>query len=216
MRRIIGSPATGIAGLARTSVSGRSRVPRPAVSTSAWRCSVGRRRSVSSKQHVGRSAGRGARQSTHEQARGTSRARSRPVRGRAPLRRRRCRVAAFDLDEGPDRRLVERDDDVVEREFLAILLIPEPARGSRAASSTRSTSEPSPTHGLELLAQLHLRRLHRALEGEQAPAAIPCARAARSRSRRSSSSAVSSRQSPGGERPGVAEHRSAGCSGAPP
>src|SRR6185295_19032914 len=35
IRRIIGSPATGIAGLARTSVSGRSRVPSPAVRTSA-------------------------------------------------------------------------------------------------------------------------------------------------------------------------------------
>ena len=35
MRRISGSPATGMAGLARTSVSGRSRVPRPAVRISA-------------------------------------------------------------------------------------------------------------------------------------------------------------------------------------
>jgi hypothetical protein len=35
IRRIIGSPATGIAGFARTSVSGRSLVPRPAVRTSA-------------------------------------------------------------------------------------------------------------------------------------------------------------------------------------
>src|SRR4051794_18440880 len=37
MRRTIGSPATGMAGFARTSVSGRSRVPRPAVRTSACR-----------------------------------------------------------------------------------------------------------------------------------------------------------------------------------
>src|SRR5215475_4956973 len=35
MRRMIGSPASGMAGFARTSVSGRRRVPRPAVSTRA-------------------------------------------------------------------------------------------------------------------------------------------------------------------------------------
>ena len=35
-------------------------------------------------------------------------------------------LAAFDLDEGPDRRLVERDRDVFRREFLAELLIAEP------------------------------------------------------------------------------------------
>src|SRR5580704_9582723 len=37
IRRIAGSPATGKAGLARARVSGRSRVPKPAASTSAAR-----------------------------------------------------------------------------------------------------------------------------------------------------------------------------------
>src|SRR6266508_3376858 len=158
--RIIGSPATGIAGLARTSVSGRRRVPRPAVSTSAWRS-----RSVL-EQHVGnRHAARLAINDV-ETAIGIDQV----IVGRAAERfghSRDAAIAALDLDKRADRRLVERDDDIVEREFFTILLIAEPdaeAELFENVDEERAVAD----HGLELLTQLHQRRLHGPLEREQA------------------------------------------------
>src|SRR5688500_15882649 len=102
MRRMMGSPATGMAGLAQRSVSGRSRVPRPAASTSAA-VTIGSYRS--SKTHVR------DRQSSflavaHEQrAVGVE-----EVVPGSPAKRRRggrdAALAAFDFDVGPDRRLI--------------------------------------------------------------------------------------------------------------
>src|SRR5690242_15605632 len=111
MRRIIGRPATGMAGLARTSVSGRRRVPRPAVRTSACEGSC----------EGGTGSAKGARSILVEQHLGGRRAArfavaevQRPVRiddvvaGPAPERLGglgNAPVAALDLDEGANRRL---------------------------------------------------------------------------------------------------------------
>ena len=116
MRRMIGSPATGIAGLAHASVSGRSRVPSPAASTSAC---VTHRLRYSPAKSMSVTAVRAPRSGART-GRGKSRAGSR--RAAAERRGRRCdaALAAFDLDEGADRRLVDRDDDIVQRELLAV------------------------------------------------------------------------------------------------
>ena len=122
MRRMIGSPATGIAGLAQTSVSGRSRVPSPAASTSA--CVIHGLRSPV-EDHVGDRQTALLAVADEQSAVGIEQ-----VVGRLTAQRTAAvgdaALAAFDLDEGPHRRLVDGDDDVVGGELLAVLLIPEP------------------------------------------------------------------------------------------
>ena len=79
--------------------------------------------------------------------------------------------AAFDLDEHPDRRLVNRDDHVAEGEFLAILLIAEPDRVAERLEAPEHRLAIA-DDGFDLFAQLHRRRLDRALEGQQALARL--------------------------------------------
>src|SRR5678816_3355674 len=117
MRRMSGSPATGIAGLAHASVNGRSRVPSPAASTSA--CKL-----ILVEQHV-RDRKAALLAVTNEetpigvqQVVGWSTAKRFGCRGDAAL-------AAFDFHVRADRRLVDGDDHVVEGKFLAVLLVPE-------------------------------------------------------------------------------------------
>src|SRR4029077_20026292 len=118
IRRMIGWPATGIAGLARSSVSAGSRVPRPAASTSA-------RILVVVEQHVG--GGHAALVAVLQEE---AAVRVGHVVGLSAAERHRrghdALLAAFDLDERPNRRLVNRDDHVVFRELLAVLLVAEP------------------------------------------------------------------------------------------
>jgi len=76
-------------------------------------------------------------------------------------------LAPFDLDEHADRRLVDRDDHILVREFLAVLLVPEPHVQPQLfedAQQHRAVAD----DGFELLAQLHRRRLHRSFEGDAA------------------------------------------------
>src|SRR5262245_65639525 len=119
MRRIIGSPATGMAGFARTSVSGRRRVPSPAVRTSASRMRL------VLEQHVGWGDA-----ACFAVAQVNAAIRVEQVIGRpAPERFGGfvdAALASLDFDERSDRRLVDGHDDVVERELLAVLLISEP------------------------------------------------------------------------------------------
>src|SRR4051794_18253325 len=123
MRAAIGSPATGIAGFARTSVSGRRRVPSPAASTSAW--GGGTRRSAFCEQHVTRFKAALLAFGEEERA----------VRGNEVVafgaaersgRGADAGVGPFDLDERAERRLVDRDRHVAVRELLAVLLVTEP------------------------------------------------------------------------------------------
>ncbi len=130
IRRMIGSPATGIAGFARTRVNGRRRVPSPAVSTSA--CEKGTRccqRPANTMSPAGRSAFLA--EADEQRA-----IRIDDVVGRAAAERIDGRddaaVAAFDLDERADRCFVDRDDHLVERELLAVFLVAEPDAKSRS------------------------------------------------------------------------------------
>src|SRR5262249_23002901 len=68
-----------------------------------------------------------------------------------------------DLDERADWRLVDRDDHIVEREFLAVLLVAEPGAEPELledADEHRSIGDDR----LELFAQLERRGLHRSFE----------------------------------------------------
>src|SRR6185295_19126209 len=100
MRRMSGSPATGIAGLAHMSVNGRSRVPSPAASTSAFMLVV------VGKQHVGDRQAALLAVACEEAP-----VRVQQVVGRSPAERRGCCrdavFATFDLDVRADRRLVD-------------------------------------------------------------------------------------------------------------
>src|SRR5690349_20377729 len=171
IRRTIGSPATGTAAFARTSVSGRSRVPRPAVSISAWRnvSALSRPSQLLQllEQHVrDRDAARFAVDLVQPAIRVDE-----VVAGSAAERLRRVgdsSVAAFDLDERPDRRFVQRQQHIVERELFAILLIAEPdaeAELLEDAHDERAVAD----DGLELFAQFRDRRLDRTFVGEQTP-----------------------------------------------
>src|SRR5438876_5743445 len=122
MRRTSGTPATGTAGLASVSVTGRSLVPRPAVNASAC-VIIGRSAGV--KQHVGRFDAALLAVLHEETAVGIEDV----VAGAAPEQLRRLRdaaIAAFDFNKHADRRFVDRDDAVVECELLAVLLVAEP------------------------------------------------------------------------------------------
>ena len=136
MRWTSGSPATGSAALARTNDSGRRRVARPAVSTSA-----GIIPSVNTMFAPVRPNSLAV--LDEEAAIGVED----EVGRRAPERRRHgedALFAAFDLDERADRRLVERDGDVLGRELLAVLLVAEPDVQPELLEHALQTS-PSPT-----------------------------------------------------------------------
>ena len=66
-------------------------------------------------------------------------------------------IAAFDFDEtSPTRRLVDRDDHIVERELLAVLLVAEPdveAELLQDGQHQRAVAD----HRFELLADLEVR-----------------------------------------------------------
>ena len=66
-------------------------------------------------------------------------------------------LAAFDLDEDADRRLVDRDDDVLVRELLAVLLVAEPDVEPELLEHAQQHLAVA-DDGLELLAHLHDRR----------------------------------------------------------
>src|SRR5262249_42692379 len=122
IRRIIGSPATGIAGLARISVSGLRRVPSPAVSTSA--CCTGRSDPLV-KKHV-----------THRKPTLAALLAEQPtIRIEQVVARRTAERfghvgdalrTTFDLDKHANRRLVHGDDDVLHCELFTVFLVPEP------------------------------------------------------------------------------------------
>ena len=82
IRRAIGTPPTGSAGLARTRVRGRSRVPRPAVSSRAW-VTGGTGRRLSVRTPCGRPAARRAAGRRARRVNDTTRPRSPPGPGRA-------------------------------------------------------------------------------------------------------------------------------------
>src|SRR4051812_24408320 len=110
MRRTSGTPATGTAGLASVRVMGRSRVAKPAVNASAC-VIIGR--SIGVKEHVGRFDA-ALLAVPREQA--AVRIED-VIAGPASEQLRRLRdaaIAPFDFDEHADRRLVNRDDAVVE------------------------------------------------------------------------------------------------------
>ena len=62
-------------------------------------------------------------------------------------------LAAFDLDEHADGRFVDRDDAVVEREFLAVLLVAEPDVESQLFEHAQQQVAVA-DDGLELFAHL--------------------------------------------------------------
>ena len=80
-------------------------------------------------------------------------------------------LAAFDLDEDADRRFVDRDDDVLVRELLAVLLVAEPDVQAELLEHAQQHLAVA-DDGLELLAHFHDARLHRPLEGEPALAVL--------------------------------------------
>src|SRR5262245_46975047 len=123
IRRAIGTPATGMAGLARTSVSGRKRVPRPAVKTSA--CLGVSRLGGGVKQHVGGGEAARAPVLAEETAIRIQQVVLRP----APERFGHlvdAAIAALELDERADGGFVHGHDHVLERELFAVLLVAEP------------------------------------------------------------------------------------------
>src|SRR5262245_47520555 len=119
MRRISGSPATGTAGFALTSVSGRRRVPRPAVSTSALVTSGMREEHIADRQASPRLVLDVQRAIRGEHV----------VRWSAPESfdgAKDAGFAAFDFDEGANRRFVDGDDGVAEPELFAHFFVAEP------------------------------------------------------------------------------------------
>src|SRR6185436_15437550 len=164
VRRASGSPSTGAAALARASVSGCRRVPRPAVRTSA-RTLLG-----SPEHHVGAVEPGFLLVLQEQRAVGVY-----DVVGRPPSEGARhggdARFAALDLDEHADRRLVDGDDDVLVREFLAVLLVAEPDVEAQFLEDPQQQPAVA-DHRLELVADLHLARLHRSLEGDPALAVL--------------------------------------------
>ena len=78
-------------------------------------------------------------------------------------------LAAFDLDERADRRLVERDRGVLGRELLTELLVPEPDVETQRLEHARQHVAVA-DDGLVLFASLHAAGLHRAFERQQASA----------------------------------------------
>ena len=101
---------------------------------------------------------------------------NRDVVGRAAAKRHGRRsdaaVAAFDLHERADRCLVHRHDDIVEREFLAVLLVAEPDAKSRPLEDHRGEHPAVVDARFEFLAQLQRRMLDRTLEGDEAVAML--------------------------------------------
>src|ERR1051325_3833846 len=177
MRRASGSPATGTAGFARTSLSGRRRVPRPAVRIIALVDMVGAERappgaggSHLGEQHVGR--GDAARLALEDV---DAPVRIEQVIGRTAPERHRHLVnavrAALDLDERPDRRFVDCDDHVVERELFAVLLVAEPHVEPELFEHAQQHGAVA-DDGLELVAHFQDRRLNRTFEGEEALARL--------------------------------------------
>ena len=163
MRPTSGWPATGSAALARTSDSGRSRVARPAVRTSAGNhapAASPASNSMSRARQVVRLRER------HEEP--AIRVED-EVGGRAAQRvghRQDAFFRAFDFEVGADRRLVERDDDARRLELLAELLIAEPRL--QAELLQHAAQDLGVGHlGFLLLAHLHRARLHRSLEGDE-------------------------------------------------
>src|SRR5688500_3160977 len=129
-RRTSGMPLTGTAALALTDVSGRSRVPRPAARISARNApSIARgspeERGFGAEHHVGRVDAAGFPMLQKEAAIGIE-----DVVGLRSAERRRggldALFASLDLDEHPDRGLVDGHDHVVVGELFAVLLVPEP------------------------------------------------------------------------------------------
>ena len=204
MRRTIGSPATGIAGLARTSVSGRRRVPSPAVSSRARAAA----RAIS----FPRTACRSARRRAARSRRGTaSRYDDDDVvalgRGRAPRRRRECRRRRL-----RSRRTCRRGvssmaiDHVAERELLAVFLVAEPDLEAELLEDVRDRVGVA-DHRFEFLAQLHRRRLHRSFEGEKAGGPPRRGPAARSRGASASRRACRAARLPAGAGRAAASRR---------
>src|SRR6202008_1098057 len=75
--------------------------------------------------------------------------------------------APFDLDEGPDRRLVDRDHDVLGGVLLAVLLVAEPDVKAELFEHPLHDLAVA-DHGLVLVADLHRSRKDGSLEGEEA------------------------------------------------
>src|SRR5438552_3333987 len=80
-------------------------------------------------------------------------------------------IAAFDFDKHTDRRLVDRDDAVVEREFLAVLLIPEPDVKTELAQNAHQDGAIA-DDGLHLFAHFHPRGLHGSFERQKTASAV--------------------------------------------
>ena len=80
-------------------------------------------------------------------------------------------LAAFDLDERADRRFVDGDHDVLGRELLAVLLVAEPHAQPQLVQDGEQRVAVG-DDGFVLFAHLHQAGLHRALEGQQALAAL--------------------------------------------
>ena len=181
-RRTSGSPLTGTAALARTDVRGRRRVPSPAARISARKpseskcaprsaasCDAGSSRRC---RRPCRTLEAEARRGAAGTGRGTSRGCSRPACGRAPPPSFSMPCSpALDLDEHADRRFVDRDDDVFVRELLAVLLVPEPDVQPELLENLQQDLAVADER-LDLFAQLHGRRLHRALERQPALAVL--------------------------------------------
>src|SRR5947209_12082259 len=115
MRRMSGWPATGSAGLAQTSVNGRSRVPSPAASTSACMLLV-------VEEHVGDRQTAFLAVTDEETPVGIEHVVGRSTAERFG-RRRDAALPPFDFHVRADRRLVDGDQHIVERKFFAVLLV---------------------------------------------------------------------------------------------
>src|SRR5262245_28186402 len=131
MRPISTSPATGSAGLARTSESGRKRLPTPAARTSAGQPDSRLMRDSSNGLHAGGEdhvlAGQAALVSMLKEEKSVRV--GDVVVGRPSERG--CRavdrlLTALDFHERADGSLVDGDHDVVRAEFLSVFLVAEP------------------------------------------------------------------------------------------
>src|SRR5688572_31757056 len=85
--------------------------------------------------------------------------------------RRNALLAAFDLDEYADRRLVDGDGDILVRELLAVLLVAEPDVKAELVEHPQQDLTVA-DEGLVFLPDRQGRRLDRSLEGDPALAVL--------------------------------------------
>src|SRR5262245_2777263 len=176
IRPISPSPATGSAGLARTSDSGRKRLPTPAARTSAGQPDSRLMRDSSNGLHAGGEdhvlAGQAVLVSMLKEEKSVRVGDvivGRPSeRGCSAVDR---LLTALDFDERADGRLVDGDHDVVRTEFLAVLLVAEPDVEAELLQD-REQHVAVGDDGFTFLAEFHRARLYGPFESEKALAAL--------------------------------------------